>query len=145
MTTITIDPRRYNEPIELKFRGVKITLHIPPNFIPESVQGQYVEKNDIFEIHFNYKDTEAGMVEFENNQFVFIVGKNTKKLISISIKSIKASQINGIILEQKIKSELPQAFEQIKKHFNRQVELRNFDVSRNVIMDGADNLIKLPA
>ena len=140
--TIEIDRNKYDKPLSQQSHGMKIVLHMPPNFIPQTIHGAYLAKIDCFEIDFHYRDMEAAIIEYEDEKFSVLVGRNTRKLLKIILKDIKKQHIDQVSLEQKIKLELPKLFEQIRKRFHRPIEIQNFDVSRGIIVESAENLVR---
>jgi hypothetical protein len=143
MSSIIIDRTKYEKPIPFyDARGIKIILHLPANFIPNSAMGRYLESDDCFEIKFNYGDEEPEDILFEDNNVRFVVGKNTKKLLAIFIKSIKAKKIDTIKIEQRIKEDLLTAFDNAINRVNRPIEKTNFEVTKTIISESTSNLIE---
>jgi len=140
--TIKVDKSKYEKPIPFyDEKGMKIILYIPPNFIPDSVDGRYIANTDSFEICLNYKDREDGAVLFEDDSVRFVVGRNTKKLLFILIKNVEVKKINQIVLEQRIKQDLLSSFNSAINKVSKTIEKTNLEVTKTILSGAVNELV----
>ncbi len=132
MTTINIDQNRYKQAIPFfDSRGIKITMYLPPIFIPQSVNGSYISEDDSFEIKFNYKEIEVAITLFDNDHARFMVGKHTKKPLALHIKNVKKQGVTFITLEQ--------IFNDAISKVDKPIEKGNMEVAKSVVTDNVES------
>ncbi len=145
MSTILIDKSKYDKPIRFSEEGIEIVLHMPMNFIPNSIEGKYIHEQDMIEISFNYNDEEKGMDLLEDNVMKFVVGRESKKILRIIIKKAKEQKINSVTLEHKIQQNVFEAFKNefrmASDRLNKIIEKQNLEVAKEELFSNADKLL----
>lgn len=106
---ISINTKIYNQPIEVASeikveKKLKIKFFLPPSDIPQLINQNYNENEDLLIFEFKYIDSEKEKQLFHRNNIRLFVGTYSGKPLRLEIQNIKKENITSVRLEHIISS-----------------------------------------